>query len=76
MNDFSLFSKVPALDAMQRTSTAFTVFNSGLKENVNPTYAEITVNHRIHSKQSCQSVNFQLNLKKNIFMVNVVFLFF
>jgi hypothetical protein len=46
----------PQLDALQRTTSAFTLFNAGIKENVNPSYAEFTVNHRIHSLQACKEV--------------------
>jgi carboxypeptidase PM20D1 len=43
---------------MQRTTTAVTIFNSGMKDNVLPPYAEFVVNHRIHSSQSCDEVFF------------------
>jgi len=36
------------LDAIQRTTTAVTVIEGGFKENVIPSFARATVNHRIH----------------------------
>ena len=53
---YSFLSGSPQLDALQRTTSAFTLFNAGTKENVNPSYAEFTVNHRIHSLQNCKEV--------------------
>lgn len=44
------------MDAIQRTTTAVTIFQSGQKDNVLPAYAEFVVNHRIHSLQSCAEV--------------------
>ena len=46
-----LFSKLPSLNALQRTTTAITIFSGGFKDNVLPTYSEFVVNHRIHSLQ-------------------------
>jgi carboxypeptidase PM20D1 len=53
----SAFSLSPTTDALQRTTSAVTIFQGGVKENVIPSYAEFTVNHRIHSKQSCAEVS-------------------
>jgi len=36
------------LDAIQRTTTAVTIIEGGFKENVIPSFARATVNHRIH----------------------------
>ena len=55
--DLSIFSKNPTTDSLQRTTTAVTMFNGGLKENVMPQYAEFVVNHRIHSSQTCVEVS-------------------
>ena len=44
------------MNAMQRTTTAFTIFNSGTKDNVDPSSGTFYVNHRIHSSQSCKEV--------------------
>ena len=41
------FGSSPALDAMIRTSTAATIFEAGVKENVLPARARAVVNHRI-----------------------------
>lgn len=42
----SIYSKKPGADAMTRTTTAPTIFNSGIKENVIPTVAMATINFR------------------------------
>lgn len=44
------------MDSLQRTSTAVTIFEAGLKDNVLPSYGQFVVNHRIHSAQSCAEV--------------------
>jgi carboxypeptidase PM20D1 len=41
---------------MLRTTTAVTIFNAGVKDNVMPSYGEFYVNHRIHSRQTCAQV--------------------
>lgn len=51
-----MFSKNAQMDTMQRTTTAITMFNSGIKENVLPSYAEFIINHRVHNAQSCKEV--------------------
>jgi carboxypeptidase PM20D1 len=51
------FETVPALDAMQRTTTAVTIFEAGLKENVLPTRARAVVNYRIHPRDSINAVS-------------------
>ena len=56
----------PVTDALQRTTTAVTVFNGGHKDNVIPSYAEFIVNHRIHSSQSCAEVYLTLLALNNI----------
>ncbi|XP_068189224.1 N-fatty-acyl-amino acid synthase/hydrolase PM20D1.2 [Antennarius striatus] len=43
-------------NAFVRTTTAVTMFNAGVKENVLPSLAEAYVNLRIHSAQSLQEV--------------------
>jgi acetylornithine deacetylase/succinyl-diaminopimelate desuccinylase-like protein len=53
---------MPVVDTLQRTTTAVTIIKSGYKSNVLPSYAEFTVNHRIHNAQSCREV-FQIYFK-------------
>ncbi|KAJ0064345.1 hypothetical protein NL108_006362 [Boleophthalmus pectinirostris] len=43
-------------NAFVRTTTAITMFNGGVKDNVIPSYAEAFVNLRIHSAQSLKEV--------------------
>ncbi|TRY84764.1 hypothetical protein DNTS_027446 [Danionella cerebrum] len=56
----SLLSSVlegqPDTNAFIRTTTAVTMFNSGVKINVMPAYAEAFVNFRIHSSQTLKEV--------------------
>lgn len=47
---------IPATDAALRTTTATTIFESGVKENVIPTMAKAVVNFRIHPNDSIESV--------------------
>jgi carboxypeptidase PM20D1 len=51
------FEEVPALDAMQRTTTAVTIFEGGLKENVLPNEARAVVNYRIHPRDTINAVS-------------------
>jgi carboxypeptidase PM20D1 len=46
----------PALDAMQRTTTAVTMVSGGVKSNVLPSHAEATVNFRIRPGDTAQSI--------------------
>ncbi len=50
------FSRVPPLDAMIRTTTAVTIFQAGVKENVLPSSARVVANFRIHPNDSVESV--------------------
>jgi carboxypeptidase PM20D1 len=50
------FSRQPALDAMLRTTTAVTIFEGGVKENVLPKRARAVVNFRIHQRDSIDAV--------------------
>jgi carboxypeptidase PM20D1 len=50
------FSRVPFLDAMMRTTTAVTIFQSGVKENVLPIRASAVVNFRIHPEDDIDTV--------------------
>jgi carboxypeptidase PM20D1 len=50
------FSRVPELDAFQRTTTAVTMFEAGVKENVLPTRARAVVNFRIHPRDRVETV--------------------
>jgi len=51
-----VFAGVPALDAMFRTTTAVTIIDGGVKENVLPIRARAIVNFRIHPEDSVASV--------------------
>ncbi|RUS75374.1 hypothetical protein EGW08_016864 [Elysia chlorotica] len=51
-----LLSRKPATNAVIRTVTAVTFFNSGIKFNIIPPVAEALVNHRIHPSQTVQEV--------------------
>lgn len=50
------FAGEAALDAMQRTTTAATIFNGGVKANVLPTRVKATVNFRILPGDTIESV--------------------
>lgn len=47
---------LPPTNAALRTTTASTIFNSGVKENLIPTSAEAVVNFRIHPNDTADSV--------------------
>lgn len=47
---------IPATNAAMRTTTATTIFDSGIKENVLPTSAKAVVNFRIHPNDTVESV--------------------
>lgn len=49
-------AKLPPTNAALRTTTASTIFNSGVKENLIPTSAEAIVNFRIHPNDTAESV--------------------
>ncbi|CAF1077187.1 unnamed protein product [Adineta steineri] len=51
-----VLSRKPATDAMQRTTTAVTLISGGEKDNILPTSASATVNHRLHPADSCQKI--------------------
>ncbi|CAF2526494.1 unnamed protein product [Rotaria sp. Silwood2] len=51
-----VLSQKPATDALQRTTTAVTLISGGEKENILPTSASATVNHRIHPADSCKKI--------------------
>lgn len=54
------------MNALQRTTTAFTIFNAGFKDNVDPPLASFVINHRIHSSQTCKEVlDYDLNVIKD-----------
>jgi len=50
------FSREPALDAMLRTTTAVTIFEGGVKENMLPKRARAVANFRIHQRDSIDAV--------------------
>ena len=51
-----ILSKMPATNAAMRTTTATTIFQSGIKENVLPTQAQAIVNFRIHPNDTVDDV--------------------
>ncbi|XP_053338993.1 N-fatty-acyl-amino acid synthase/hydrolase PM20D1.2-like [Clarias gariepinus] len=51
-----VMERKPDMNAFVRTTTAVTMFNSGVKVNVLPSSAEAFVNLRIHSAQTLQEV--------------------
>ena len=53
---FSKMSGSPFTNSLCRTTTAVTIFDAGIKENVIPPYAEAIVNHRIHPGQTSKEV--------------------
>ena len=50
------FAGNAALDAMQRTTTAVTMFDAGVKNNVLPQHARAVVNFRIHPNDRVEDV--------------------
>ncbi|KAM9320484.1 N-fatty-acyl-amino acid synthase/hydrolase PM20D1 [Gastrophryne carolinensis] len=51
-----VLEKTPSSNAIVRTTTATTIFNSGLKSNVIPAVARATVNFRLHPAQTVDEV--------------------
>jgi carboxypeptidase PM20D1 len=49
-------SAEPATNAAMRTTTATTIFDSGIKENLIPTQAKAVVNFRVHPNDTIDSV--------------------
>lgn len=49
-----IFGNIPETDAVQRTTTANTIFQAGIKGNVIPDRADSTVNHRLHPADELQ----------------------
>jgi carboxypeptidase PM20D1 len=52
----SMLASAPAADATLRTTTAPTMFNAGVKDNVLPQHAEAVINFRIRPGDSVQGV--------------------
>lgn len=52
-----IFGKTPAGNATTRTTTAITIFKSGIKDNVIPTEAKAIVNFRILPEQTSKEVD-------------------
>jgi carboxypeptidase PM20D1 len=50
------FARVPFADAMQRSTTAVTIFEAGVKENVLPIRARAVANFRIHPRDTIDTV--------------------
>eukprot|EP01080_Neovahlkampfia_damariscottae_P000140 gene140-4386_t len=55
-----IFGRIKATNALIRTTTAFTKFNSGVKDNVLPNVATANINFRIHPNDNLEK------LKKHI----------
>ena len=51
-----VLSNIPTTNATLRTTTATTIFESGMKDNLIPTVAKSVVNFRIHPNDSVDSV--------------------
>lgn len=56
------FSQHPVLNGLIRTTTAVTMIEGGIKENMLPDHASAIINHRIHEKQTVAEV-LNLDLK-------------
>lgn len=50
------FTRLPTLDALLRTTTAVTIFEAGVKENVLPIRARAIANFRIHPRDDIEAV--------------------
>ncbi|XP_002736702.1 N-fatty-acyl-amino acid synthase/hydrolase PM20D1-like [Saccoglossus kowalevskii] len=51
-----VLSLKPSTNAIIRTTTAVTIISGGMKENVLPSSAEVTINQRIHPAQTVKEV--------------------
>ncbi|XP_064633429.1 N-fatty-acyl-amino acid synthase/hydrolase PM20D1.2-like [Lineus longissimus] len=51
-----MLSRKPASNALIRTTTAVTMFHSGVKSNILPQSAKAIVNHRVHPAQTLKEV--------------------
>ncbi|KAJ6221874.1 hypothetical protein RDWZM_000419 [Blomia tropicalis] len=51
-----VFQSDPKLNALIRTTSAVTIINGGLKDNIIPNYAEAIINHRIYPLSSVAEV--------------------
>ena len=51
-----MFAGDSSLDAVQRTTTAVTIFKAGFKDNVVPGEASAIVNHRIHPSETIEDI--------------------
>eukprot|EP00045_Choanoeca_perplexa_P010283 m.103480 g.103480 ORF g.103480 m.103480 type:complete len:518 (-) comp15223_c0_seq20:156-1709(-) len=60
-----VLSLSPNTDTMIRTTTSFTMLNAGIKSNVLPNKATVTINHRINVGETIQDV-----MNHNIRVVN------
>lgn len=68
----SQVSKTPETKALARTTTAFTMMNGGVKENVLPIHARALVNHRIHPRDNFKTIlDWDRNVIKDIDGVNL-----
>ena len=56
-----VLSNIPTTNATLRTTTATTIFESGVKDNLIPTVAKAVVNFRIHPNDSVDSVMKHVN---------------
>ncbi|XP_075052254.1 N-fatty-acyl-amino acid synthase/hydrolase PM20D1 [Mixophyes fleayi] len=60
-----VLERTPSSNALVRTTTALTIFNSGIKSNVIPAVARATVNFRLHP---AQTVDEALDIIRNTIM--------
>eukprot|EP00095_Tigriopus_kingsejongensis_P007342 snap_masked-scaffold589_size129586-processed-gene-0.12 protein:Tk07342 transcript:snap_masked-scaffold589_size129586-processed-gene-0.12-mRNA-1 annotation:"carboxypeptidase pm20d1" len=51
-----VFAASPDTDSVQRTTTAVTMIDAGVKENIVPPKAHAVINHRIHPSDSIEEV--------------------
>lgn len=56
-----MMTRAPQMAAMVRTTTAATMFNAGIKDNVLPITATAVVNHRIAQGETIESVTARVN---------------
>uniref|UniRef100_A0A8C2KKC1 Peptidase M20 domain containing 1, tandem duplicate 2 n=1 Tax=Cyprinus carpio TaxID=7962 RepID=A0A8C2KKC1_CYPCA len=67
-----VLERKPDTNAFVRTTTAVTMFNSGVKINIIPSNAEAFVNFRIHSAQTLQEVRGHLTVSDERVKVELV----
>lgn len=64
--------RAPETRATVRTTTSFTAIEGGIKENVLPTKSVVTINHRLHPRETIEEVyQRNVNLLRNLKGVEV-----